>query len=346
MLTIFKSGGPVMYPLLACSLLVLTVVIDRFFFWLRLGWHRNQQLVDEILELCRVGDWETVRTRTAGSRDYLIQILIVGILHREFSMSKAMESAAADEIKRMRRYMGVLDTMITVAPLLGIFGTVTGIITSFEALGAAGIEQPQVVTAGIAQALITTAAGLGIAIFSIFPYNYYTAKVEKAALAIEKYATSLEIVYEKLIAGRRQRTRSGAMKLNLQHNRKVRIEMIPLIDIVFLLLVFFIYAMLSMAVHRGLPVSLPRSSAVQIDTRAVLTVTVTQTGSVYVDKEPVQLEALTRVLAEKAQATQEPGVLLFADRDLAYQDLFSVLDRIRSAGLERISLQAEIDPDH
>lgn len=198
MLTFFKSGGPVMYPLLACSLLVLTVVIDRFFFWLRLGWHHNRQLVDEILELCRVGDWETVRTKTAGSRDYLIQILIVGILHREFSMSKAMESAAAEEIKRMRRCMGVLDTMITVAPLLGIFGTVTGIITSFEALGAAGIEQPQVVTAGIAQALITTAAGLGIAIFSILPYNYYTAKVEKAALAIEKYATSLEIVYEKL----------------------------------------------------------------------------------------------------------------------------------------------------
>ena len=199
MLTIFKSGGPVMYPLLVCSLLVLTVVIDRFFFWLRLGLHRNQHLVDEILELCRRGDWEAVRTKTVGSRDYLIQILIVGILHRDFSMSKAMESAAAEEIKRMRRFMGVLDTMITVAPLLGIFGTVTGIITSFEALGAAGIEQPQVVTAGIAQALITTATGLGIAIFSILPYNYYSAKVEKAALAIEKYATSLEIVYEKLV---------------------------------------------------------------------------------------------------------------------------------------------------
>jgi biopolymer transport protein ExbB len=94
--------------------------------------------------------------------------------------------------------MAVIDTMITVAPLLGIFGTVTGIILSFEMLGSAGIEHPQAVTAGIAQALITTAAGLGIAILSVFPYNYFNSRIEKAALDIEKYATSLEIVYEKL----------------------------------------------------------------------------------------------------------------------------------------------------
>jgi biopolymer transport protein ExbB len=85
-----------------------------------------------------------------------------------------------------------------VAPLLGIFGTVIGIIMSFEILGTAGIEHPQAVTAGIAQALITTATGLGIAILTVFPYNYFNSKVEYAALAIEKYATSLEIVYEKL----------------------------------------------------------------------------------------------------------------------------------------------------
>jgi biopolymer transport protein ExbB len=139
-----------------------------------------------------------VRVKTKESKDYIIRILIAGILHRDFSMTKAMESAAADEIKLMRRYNGVLDTMITVAPLLGIFGTVLGIITSFEMLGTTGIEQPQAVTAGIAQALITTAAGLGIAILSVFPYNYFNSRVENAALAIEKYATSLEIVYEKL----------------------------------------------------------------------------------------------------------------------------------------------------
>jgi biopolymer transport protein ExbB len=88
--------------------------------------------------------------------------------------------------------------MITVSPLLGIFGTVIGIILSFELLGKTGLADPQAVTVGIAQALITTASGLGIAILSLFPFNYFNSRVEKAATLIEKYATSLEIVYEKL----------------------------------------------------------------------------------------------------------------------------------------------------
>ena len=195
---IFDKGGPVMYPLLACSIIALSVVIERTIFWFRLGLRRQPSLVDEVLELSRQGDWESIRNKTLHAKDYMIKILVSGILHREFSMIKAMEAAAADEIKHMRRFMDVLDTMITVAPLLGIFGTVLGIISSFEALGSAGIEHPQDVTIGIAQALITTAAGLGIAILSVFPYNYFNSRVENAAVQIEKYATSLEIVYEKL----------------------------------------------------------------------------------------------------------------------------------------------------
>jgi biopolymer transport protein ExbB len=195
---IFDKGGPVMYPLLACSIIALGVVIDRAIFWLKLGFQRRPSLVDDVLELSRQGDWESIRKKTIDVKDYIVKILVSGILHREFSMIKAMEAAAADEIKHMRRFMGVLDTMITVAPLLGIFGTVLGIISSFEVLGSAGIEHPQQVTTGIAQALITTAAGLGIAILSVFPYNYFNSRVENAAVLIEKYATSLEIVFEKL----------------------------------------------------------------------------------------------------------------------------------------------------
>lgn len=196
------SGGPIMYPLLACSVVVLTFVLERLMFWNRIDRNRNQKLVDEVLEHSRVGDWEGVRVKTRYSKDYIVKILINGILHRQFSMNKAMESAAAEEIRRMRRFMTILDTMITVAPLLGIFGTVLGIIESFDVLGTAGIEHPEAVTAGIAQALITTATGLGIAIFTVFPYNYFNSRVEGAALSIEKYATSLEIVYEKLADGK------------------------------------------------------------------------------------------------------------------------------------------------
>jgi biopolymer transport protein ExbB len=203
MIELFLKGGPIMYPLLICSIIALTVIIERTIFWLFEDYRRNKDLVNEVLLLAETGDWEKVRLRIKGSKDFVIRILVAGILHREFSMEKAMETAASDELDRMRRYLPILDTIITVSPLLGIFGTVIGIILSFEILGSAGIEEPQAVTAGIAQALITTASGLGIAILSLFPFNYFNSRVERAAMIIEKYATSLEIVFEKLPQARK-----------------------------------------------------------------------------------------------------------------------------------------------
>ena len=133
------------------------------------------------------------------------------------------------------------------------------------------------------------------------------------------------------------------MKINVRTGKKVRIEMLPLIDIVFLLLVFFIYAMLSMAVHRGLPVVLPTSSSAKIDKELVLSVTVKSDRTIYVDKERVAFDDLASVLRTKTASASEPGVLLFADRGLPYQRLFQVLDQIRIAGIHRISLQAEAE---
>jgi biopolymer transport protein ExbB len=198
MLEILLKGGPVMYPLLACSVCVLTIIIERGLFWIILNRRHNSHLVNEVVEISKQGDWERVKQKTLGSKDYAIRVLVSGIVHRQFSMTKAMEVAAIQEIVKMRRGMGVLDTMITVAPLLGILGTVIGIIMSFEMLAIEGIENPHAVTGGIAQALITTAAGLSIAILAVIPFNYFNVKVEQAVRIMEQYATSLEIVYEKL----------------------------------------------------------------------------------------------------------------------------------------------------
>ena len=133
------------------------------------------------------------------------------------------------------------------------------------------------------------------------------------------------------------------MKVNYQKSKKARIEMLPLIDIVFLLLVFFIYAMLSMAVHRGLPVELPLSTTAKIEKKLILSVTVEADKAIYVDKERVALADLTQVLQSKAGSIREPGVLVFADRALPYQMIYNVLDKIRLAGLSRISLQADFE---
>ncbi|MFC1534290.1 ExbD/TolR family protein [Thermodesulfobacteriota bacterium] len=134
------------------------------------------------------------------------------------------------------------------------------------------------------------------------------------------------------------------MKVNIKIGKKPpRIEMLPLIDIVFLLLVFFIYAMLSMAVHRGLSVELPSSSAVKIDKGAAFSVTLKADGSIFMNKDKTSLEDLEESLKQAEKSRKETGVLLFADRTVSYQDLFRVMDQIRIAGITKISLQAEVD---
>ena len=129
------------------------------------------------------------------------------------------------------------------------------------------------------------------------------------------------------------------MKVNLGAQRRARIEILPLIDIVFLLLVFFIYAMLSMAVHRGVPVNLPTSSSARIEKKLTLSVTIKDSGDILLDTDRVPLKDLAPLLRTKARVSEGLGVLLFADRKVSCQVLVKVLDQIRIAGVTRVSLQ-------
>lgn len=133
------------------------------------------------------------------------------------------------------------------------------------------------------------------------------------------------------------------MKVNLGTQRRPRIEILPLIDIVFLLLVFFIYAMLSMAVHRGIPINLPTSSSARIEKGLLLSVTIKDKGEILLDKNPIPLKDLVRLLKLRAKQEESPGVLLFADRRVSCQLLVKVLDQIRMAGISRISLQTTME---
>ncbi|MBW2557850.1 MAG: MotA/TolQ/ExbB proton channel family protein [Deltaproteobacteria bacterium] len=197
MINYFYQGGPVMYPLLFCSLISLAIVIERGIFWMREKKRRNRKLLDRFMSLVEKEELEEAREVVADSRDPVVRVLVCGIVHREFSLKDALRMSADEEIARMRRYLPILDTMITLSPLLGILGTVTGIIYSFNMLGSAGVENPAMITAGIGQALLTTAFGLAIAIFSLIPYNYFLSTIEKAAQEMEKYGTTLEILFER-----------------------------------------------------------------------------------------------------------------------------------------------------
>ena len=133
------------------------------------------------------------------------------------------------------------------------------------------------------------------------------------------------------------------MHLPRKH-KHARLEMLPLMDVVFLILVFLIYAMTVMVVQMGMPVSLPTSKSNQPDQQITLAVTIQKDGALWVDKSPVTLESLPNEIMRKSKdqgSDKEPTVQIFADALLPYQKLFNVLDVLKNAGLKKISLQSK-----
>ena len=183
-----------MYLLLLCSLTAVTVVVERFIFWFKESRKRDEGLIQKIIKCVQNNDYSAAYLAGKDSDDFVVKMLISGITHREYSLSSSLELASGTEVKRMSQFLPAMNTIITLSPLLGIFGTVIGIIKSFEVLGSLGIANPQLVTGGIAEALITTASGLAIAMPTLLAYNYFLGKVDDAMAQMEEYGTSLEIV--------------------------------------------------------------------------------------------------------------------------------------------------------
>lgn len=190
----FHKGGPIMWPLLAASLVALTVTIERMLFIVRERRKRHPDLIEKILDHAEAGRIQAAIDAGKGTEDFVARTLIYGLTHKEKSFANALLRAANQELQRFNYGLPVLDTIITLAPLLGLLGTVTGMIRAFGLLGNQALEAPAVITGGIAEALIATAFGLGIAIVALIPFNYLTARLEEARHEIEDASTHLELL--------------------------------------------------------------------------------------------------------------------------------------------------------
>lgn len=197
MFELFQKGGPVMWPLLATSIAGLAVVIDRLIFILNERRKRRPELVEKILASAESGNASGAARMGQGSEDFVVRTLVYALANREKSLSSALLRAANLELKRFNQGLFVLDTIVTLAPLLGLLGTVTGMIRSFGLLGGRELDAPTVITGGIAEALIATAFGLGIAIVALIPYNYLNSRIEDARHEIEDAANHLELILRK-----------------------------------------------------------------------------------------------------------------------------------------------------
>jgi biopolymer transport protein ExbB len=192
----FTKGGPVMWPILICALVAVAVVGERTFWWLRESRKRDPQKLEQVLAALENSDAGAAKKMSESSEDPVLRVIHHGLEHlgrAHGSLLGALQLAAGIELKRAGRFLTVMDTLVTLAPLLGLLGTVTGLMGAFLNIGSAELSVSGV-TGGIGQALIATACGLGIAIFSLIPFNYFSAKVAQLQFDLETAATNVEVM--------------------------------------------------------------------------------------------------------------------------------------------------------
>jgi biopolymer transport protein ExbB len=197
-LDLFHHGKEIMWPILLVSFIAITVVIERVLFLLRENSTREPEVVEKMLEAVERRDIDGALAIGRKSKDYIAKILVYTLTNREYSLSNAFVRASSQELARYSQGMATLDTCITAAPLLGLLGTVTGMMRTFAALGGGDVSGATgAITGGVAEALIATAAGLLIAIMGLLPYNILNARAEQAKLEVSDASHALEILLKK-----------------------------------------------------------------------------------------------------------------------------------------------------
>jgi biopolymer transport protein ExbB len=198
---LFTLGGVVMLPLLGLSILAIALILERLLFWFRLV-RRQDKVVREVLSLYRRSAKAAIQKLQKNS-DLPIARIFLAALELDHATSDdfrlALESAAQAELPLLKRFNTVFETVIGVAPLLGLLGTILGLITAFASLriGDLGGGSSINVSAGISEALVSTASGLVVAIVTLLFANLFRGLYQRQIALIQEYGGQLELIHRR-----------------------------------------------------------------------------------------------------------------------------------------------------
>ncbi|MDR2429596.1 MAG: MotA/TolQ/ExbB proton channel family protein [Puniceicoccales bacterium] len=192
----FIEGGPIMWPLLLCFLASLVVIGERALWWWWLARRTDGKALESVFTAVASGDFKTAaRTTASAPGDPFLRVVHKGLTHAHVSFLGAMQLEASKVLHQAEKRLWLLAAFITLAPFLGLLGTVTGIRISFEALGVGELAATRV-TGGIAEALIATICGLVIAILCLLPYSFFNRCLSDFRSRLEQTINHLELLCE------------------------------------------------------------------------------------------------------------------------------------------------------
>jgi biopolymer transport protein ExbB len=190
----FQKGGWIMFPILATSIVALAVIVERTLWWAMEARKRDEEKLNKVYAALEKGDLAVASGVARNSEDDpILRVIWHGLNHHYASLEGALQVAAGIEIERAGRFLVVMDTIVTLAPLLGLLGTVTGLMKAFFKLGNSELSEGAI-TGGIAEALIATACGLTIAVVCLIALNYFSARVAKFTFQLQNACTNTEIL--------------------------------------------------------------------------------------------------------------------------------------------------------
>lgn len=186
-------GGLMMYPMLLSALVALTVIIERIYTFKKV-YRTPAHFTDQVFQLIRAQKLKEAAQLCESSQTPVASVFSAGIEHFENpteEMELSMKNQAEAWMPLLEKRIEIIDTVITAAPLLGLLGTITGMMASFQVLSEKGVNEPNAITGGVAEALIATATGLVIALFCLVAYNYLSAQVKVFIYEVESIASRL-----------------------------------------------------------------------------------------------------------------------------------------------------------
>ena len=188
-LHLFQAGGFMMYPLVICSVIVVTIAVERFRFF-QAKRSNMSKLLKEVPSLLYSHDKKGLTELLKQDKGIPAEVIYAAVeqLGTPANQTALIEGAASHAAAQMRNYMNYLDVIVTLAPLMGLLGTVTGMIRSFNVLSVSS-GQPFAITGGVAEALVCTATGLLVAILSLIIYTYFSHRIDNVVSQIEKLSS-------------------------------------------------------------------------------------------------------------------------------------------------------------
>ena len=355
-LEIFRAGGPIMGPLLFISIAAVALAVERALAFRERG--RVFSDVDqEILDLVRQGNEKEALRLADETSSPVTDSMAVIVRNRHLPIAdieRRATTASEDDFLRLERFLPALDTFTTLSPLLGLLGTILGMVRVFEQFTAANNDENAKarILAGVGESLYATAFGITIAVFCFAIYNYFSARQRTISLETERNTQNLLAFYhrQKVAAGQDTGESSYGGKVAASKGRGIKptkIEIIPMIDTMFFLLVFFILSSIGIIKINGAHVALPQAVKGEPQKPAQLTVSIDANKEIKInnadvppgrDVGPYLKHEVLRQVGDADKALTEATVVINADQNVPNGVVVRTMDEARAVGVSHFAI--------